>query len=323
MKIQLKLLPFMLVATITQVMTPTLGNAQNTNQDGLSSSVTKPMRIKTFDSANDAGKALFEALQSNTHHQLHQLLGHDADPYIFGKNARIEDTVKSKFVAAYKENVRIELKSDTYAVLHIGNNDWPLPFPIIKVKNRWHFDTAAGVQEWRDRRLGENELSAIQIALTYVQAQHEFAHKELHRDALLEYAQHIVSTDGKHDGLYWPQQKGEPISPMGQAFARAHQLGKNQNHQDQQPFHGYVFKILTAQGKSAPGGAVDYMVNGKLIGGFALVASPSSYSETGIKTFIVNHDGIVYSKDLGPETSAITETMDSYDPDSTWIKEKV
>jgi hypothetical protein len=268
-----------------------------------------------------ATKALYNAIRSNNRQQLHQVLGQEADPYVFGKDGSVDREAHARFVYAYQQHLRIEQKDATHAIVHVGKDDWPLPFPLVKTDTRWHFDTVAGIQEWRDRRLGENELSAIQISLAYVDAQREYVQHEHQHDGLLEYAQHIVSSEGKHDGLYWPAKAGERRSPMGQAFASANAKGRTLPDLELRPFHGYRFRVLTAQGAAAPGGALDYLVNGKLIGGFALIATPAEYGESGIKSFIVNHQGKVYSKDLGADTTRLGAAITSYDPDPSWQKE--
>ena len=200
----------------------------------------------------------------------------------------------------------------------IGREDWPLPIPIVQKDGQWQFDTAAGRQEILARRIGRNELAAIQVALAYVDAQYDYAN--LTRDgAQSVYAQKFFSSPGKKDGLYWPAAQGETDSPLGSAVAAATAVGYRVGGA-RTPFHGYYYKILTRQGAAAPGGAVDYIVNGKMIGGFALVAYPAQYGNSGVMTFIVDHDGVVYEKDLGPNTAKIASAITAYDPDSTWKK---
>ncbi|WP_394781736.1 DUF2950 domain-containing protein [Undibacterium sp.] len=323
MDMKFKALPivFSLVATVTGVagLTAATGEAQAATKNG--HGTTRHAVQANFASADEAVVGLIAAMRSDNHKLLHEVLGSQADRYIRSPDADFDNTARSKFLAAYDEKSRIELKGDTRAVLHIGNDDWPVPFPLVQAGGRWHFDTRAGIREWQDRRLGENELSAIQVELAYVDAQREYVLRDHNQDGLLEYAQRIVSTEGQHDGLYWHSAEGEPESPMGQAFADADKPMHGAARLQGRPFHGYYFRILTAQGKSAPGGALDYMVRNKLIGGYALIAYPASYSESGIKTFIVNHNGTVYSKDLGPHTVSAAQAIKRFDPDRSWSKE--
>ncbi len=275
-----------------------------------------------FASPDEAVVGLIAAMRSNNHKLMHEVLGAHADRYIRSPDAEFDNAARSKFLVAYDEKFRIEQKGSSMAVLHIGDEDWPVPFPLVQAGGRWHFDTRAGIREWQDRRIGENELSAIQVALAYVDAQREYVLRDHNQDGLLEYAQRIVSTEGQHDGLYWPNADGEPESPMGQAFADADHPLRGAGRLQGKPYHGYYFRILTAQGKFAPGGALDYLVRNKLIGGFALIAYPANYSESGIKTFVVNHNGVVYSKDLGPRTASTAAAVKRFDPDSSWTKEQ-
>lgn len=274
-----------------------------------------------FASPEQAVTALVEALRSNSRKSMRQVLGHEADRYIQPSDASADNPDRIKFLAAYDEQFRIESRSDTVAVLHIGKDDWPLPIPIAKSGERWQFDTKAGEQEWLDRRIGANELSAIQVLLAYVDAQREYVLKDINRDGLLEYAQRIISSEGQRDGLYWPSAEGEAPSPMGQAFANANRAMRGVDRIESKPYHGYFFRILMAQGKYAPGGAMDYRIKGKLIGGFGLVGYPANYGQSGIKTFIVSYDGIVYSRDFGPETAARAERMIRFNPGPSWKKE--
>jgi hypothetical protein len=196
-----------------------------------------------------------------------------------------------------------------------GENDWPLPIPLVQQHaGKWQYDTKAGRQQILFRRVGENELDAIQICRGYVEAQHEYASEKHDGSELNEYAQRIISTPGKHDGLAWQNPDGTWGGPVGERAAKALQEGYKQG----QPYHGYYFKILKAQGPAAPLGAMTFVVKGAMIGGFALAAAPAQYRVTGIKTFIVSYEGIVYEKDLGPNTLTIFRNMESYNPGNTW-----
>ena len=321
MNLKSKALPVLFLLSTAAACIPANAQAQAPDQKDNNTLVTRRSPHTNFATPDDAVVGLVAAMRSNHHRLMHQILGPEADRYLQSKDAAVDSDARAKFLAAYDEKSRIESKGDALAILHVGNDDWPLPFPLVNRGGRWHFDAKAGEQEWQDRRIGKNELSAIQVALAYVDAQREYVLKDRNQDGLLEYAQRIVSSAGQHDGLYWPRAEGEPVSPMGQAFAKASKSVHGVSQLESKPYHGYFFRILTAQGKSAPGAGLNYMVKGKLIGGFALIGYPAKYRESGIKTFIVNHDGIVYSKDLGPQTASAAEAVASFDPDPSWQKE--
>lgn len=226
------------------------------------------------------------------------------------------------FAKALKEGTRIVHESDSRCILEVSDKDWPFPIPIVKKDGQWVFDTAAGKEEILNRRIGKDELATLQAARAYVEAQREYASHDEDGDQILEYAQRLVSSPGTHDGLYWPTEPdGEP-SPLGPLVAFAQGVGKGAGAAVEDtpggPFHGYYFKILTRQGSHALGGKYDYVINGKMIAGFAMVAWPARYGDSGIMTFMVNQQGRVYQKDLGAKTSKLVEEMKAYDPDSTW-----
>jgi hypothetical protein len=211
------------------------------------------------------------------------------------------------------------MDGDKKAILVIGDNDYPFPIPLERNKDgTWSFDTVAGREEILFRRIGHNELDTIQTCLAFVDAQNDYAAKDRGAGAGV-YAMRFISEAGKKDGLYWPAAQGEEESPLGELFAAATRQGYRAG-QGRSPYHGYYYKILTRQGPAAPGGAVDYVVRGKMIGGFALVAYPDEYRNSGVMTFLVNHDGTVFQKDLGPKTAQIAEAMTSFNPDPTWKK---
>jgi hypothetical protein len=321
MKMKLKALPVLLFLVMAVGCLPALGQTQMPARKNSPTIHTKRLPQTLFAAPEEAVAGLVSAMRSNNRKLMHDILGGEADRYIQSKDSALDDAARTKFLAAYDETSRIEAKGHALAILHVGKDEWPLPFPLVKQGGKWHFDTQTGIQEWQDRRIGANELSAIQISLAYVDAQREYVLKDRNQDGLLDYAQHIVSSDGLHDGLYWPKVEGKPVSPMGPVFATASKAAHGANKLESKPYHGYFFRILTAQGKSAPGGMLDYMVKGKLIGGFALIGYPAHYGESGIKTFIVNHDGKVYSKDLGPQTELVAEAVSLYDPDASWQRE--
>jgi hypothetical protein len=226
------------------------------------------------------------------------------------------------FNALVNQQQQLMHESDAKCVLEIGTNSWPFPVPIVKRNGQWYFDTEAGKDEILNRHIGKNELATLLSVRAYVDAQLEYASKDRDGDQVLEYAQKFNSTPGTKDGLYWPADLDGEISPLGPHVARAQEEGyaKKPRAQDDKPnpYHGYFFKILTRQGKHAPGGKYDYVINGNMIGGFALVAWPAEHGQSGIMTFIVNQQGRVYQKDLGPKTSRLAADMKAYDPDPSW-----
>lgn len=227
------------------------------------------------------------------------------------------------FHAALMATNRLVRVSDTNIVIEMGNDSWPFPIPLVKERAGWHFDTEAGVEELINRRVGRNELDVLKSMRAYVDAQREYAREDHDGDGVLEYAQRLNSSPGKTDGLYWPTELNGEESPLGPLVAEAQGegysfAGKAEANPEPQPFHGYYFKILTRQGTHSPGGKYDYVINGNMIGGFAMVAWPAEYGDTGVMTFIVNQQGRVYQKDLGSQTSKLAQKMTEYDPDPTW-----
>lgn len=227
--------------------------------------------------------------------------------------------IRPGFIAAYDAKHQVTTEGDQKAVLKIGNDDFPFPIPLSRKGGAWKFDTAAGRLEILYRRIGRNELNAIQACLAYVDAQNEYAEKDRTGAGVATYAQHIVSHPGKKDGLYWPVGQGDDASPLGELVAQAATEGYRVGG-GRIPFHGYYFKVLTQQGPTAPGGAVDYVVRGKMIGGFALVAYPAEYGNSGVMTFLVNHTGVVFQKDLGKRSTRRATRITRFNPDQTWKK---
>ncbi len=226
------------------------------------------------------------------------------------------------FVRRLREKVNLVAESDSRQELQLGADGWPFPIPLVKREGEWFFDTAAGKEEILNRRIGANELGAIQVCRAYVQAQRDYASADRNGDAVLEYAQHLRSTPGTHDGLYWSPRSGDELSPLGPLVAQARGEGYRQKTRiltdEQSPYHGYYFEILTRQGNHAAGGRYKYIINGHMIAGFALVAWPAAWGNTGMMTFLVNQQGKVYQKNLGPKTSTVASRMTTYDPDKTW-----
>ncbi|MGH7846355.1 MAG: DUF2950 domain-containing protein [Candidatus Binatia bacterium] len=279
---------------------------------------------KTFKSAEEAVKAAIAAAKSNDDKELLAIFGAHAKELLFSGDAVADKHRRGQFLAAYDERNRLATEGEN-TILIVGKQDWPFPIPLVKKGEAWVFDTEKGREEILNRRIGENELNTIQTCLAVVDAQREFALKDRDRTSLLEYAQKFVSDPGRKNGLYWEAKQGEPQSPLGPILTRAR--GEGYQYQGKpsttpSPYHGYYYRILTAQGKDAPGGAYSYLVKGKMIGGFAVVAYPAEYGNSGVMTFIVNHDGKVFQKDLGKNTAVIAKSMKEYNPDKTWEEAK-
>jgi hypothetical protein len=285
----------------------------------LGSAHAETVKQRTFASPDEAVKAMIGAMKSNDVKALEAIFGPGSKDLISSGDLVADKSAREGFVKRYEEKNRLEQTGDR-AVLSIGNDDWPPPIPIVKKDGLWRFDAKAGREEMLARRIGKNELSAIQFCLAYVDAQREYVSKDRDGDGLLEYAQKFGSDKGKKNGLFWKAKEGEEQSPLGPIAAAAYSRGYRKKGENPQPFYGYFYRILTGQGKNAPGGAYDYMAKGNMIGGFALVAYPSKYANSGVMTFIVNHDGVVYQKDLGKNTEKAAQAMKLFDPDSTWKK---
>jgi hypothetical protein len=277
---------------------------------------------KTFASAEEAVKAAVAAARSDNDKEMLAIFGTQAKEVLFSGDAVADKQRRGEFLAAYDEKNRLVTEGEN-TILIVGKQDWPFPIPLVKKGQSWIFDTNKGKEEILNRRIGENELFTIQVMLAIVDAQREYAIKDRNRDGLLEYAQKFPSDPGKKNGLYWEAKQGEPQSPLGPIMTRARIEGyKGKPSTTPSPYHGYYYRILTAQGKNAPGGAYSYLWRGKMFGGFAVVAYPAEYGNSGVMTFIVNHDGKVFQKNLGPNTASIARSMKEYDPDSTWTEVK-
>jgi hypothetical protein len=275
---------------------------------------------KTFASAEEAVKAAVAAARSDSDKELLAIFGAQAKDLLLSGDAVADKQRRAQFLKAYDEKNSLVADGDNRIVV-VGNNNWPFPIPLVKKGDGWVFDTDKGKEEILNRRIGQNELDVIQVSLAYVDAQREYAMKVRGKEGLLEYAQKFRSDAGKKNGLYWEAKAGEEQSPLGAFAARARSEGYKAGDKPV-PYHGYYYKILTGQGKSAPGGAYSYIVKGKMIGGFALVAYPAEYGNSGVMSFIVNHDGKVLQKDLGKNTAAVASAMKEYNPDTTWTEVK-
>lgn len=254
-----------------------------------------------------AAEALVTTLRNNDPAALGTVLGADWRNFIPTEDADREDALH--FLAEWDKSHRLDRSNPERVLLAVGEQGWTLPIPIVKSASGWQFDVQAGADEMQTRRIGRNELAAMQAAQAYFDAQKEYAEVDRDGDHVLQYAQQFASSPGKHDGLYWPSEEGEPESPLGSLFVS----GK-----PGEGYQGYRFKILKAQGRHAPGGAYDYVIKGRMVAGFALVARPLRYGDTGVMSFMISHDGKLYEKDLGEESEKTVEQMTTFDPDPTW-----
>ena len=278
---------------------------------------TVPSGQKTFATPKEAVDALIQAAEVFDVPALKAILGPHGEDLVSSEDP-VQDKNRAGVFAAkarQKSDVTVDPQNSNRAILSVGDEDWPLPIPIVKNNGRWSFDTPAGRQEILYRRIGANELNAIQICLGFVEAQHQYALEKHDNSEVNQYAQRIISTPGKHDGLAWRDPDGTWEGPVGERVAKALEQGYTDRSQ---PYNGYYFKVLKGQGPSAPLGSMSFIVKGAMIGGFALAAAPADYRVTGVKTFIVSYEGIVYQKDLGPGTLGIFKSMALYDPDKTW-----
>jgi hypothetical protein len=281
-----------------------------------------PAGQKTFKTPEAAVQALVKAVQAKDTPALLGLLGPVAKPIIESGDPVADQNARANFLAKYKAKNSLDKSVADKATLNVGEDEWPFPIPVVKKEGAWYFDSAAGAEELINRRVGENELATIQSCLAYVDAQQEYYLRNVQKDPLQHYANKFVSSSGKKDGLFWPAAASEPQSPLGEEFVIARAEGYFASGTPKgAPFHGYVYRILTSQGPNAPGGAYDYEVNGELFGGFALIAFPAEYGSSGVMTFIVNQDGVVYSRDLGPNTQRVAMGIVDFNPDSMWTME--
>jgi len=268
---------------------------------------------KKFTTPEAAMNAFGDAVATSDEDALKSLLGVNFRTFIPPVGAE----ATYRFLSAWAKSHSIQPQGDGKALITVGGDGWTLPIPIVKTAQGWVFDTRAGVEEMRLRRIGRNELAVMQVMLAIYDAQKEYARKDYNGDGVLQYASKFASSPGKKDGLYWKVKPGEGPSPLGPAVDAARGAGARGGTQG---YYGYHYRLLTSQGKHAPGGAFDYVAHHRLIGGFAVVAWPVKYRDTGVMTFMVSHDGVLYEKDLGPNTAAQARAMKQFDPDSTWQK---
>ncbi|HEY4272858.1 MAG TPA: DUF2950 domain-containing protein [Candidatus Udaeobacter sp.] len=273
---------------------------------------------KEFETPKQAADALIEVATNLDVAAAKEILGPDGEDLISSEDAVMDKKRAAEFADKAKEKMSVEInkKSPNEAILIVGNDNFPLPIPIVKQKGKWFFDTKVGREEILNRRIGANELNAIEICRGFVEAQHEYAMEKHDGSKVNQYAQNILSDPGKHNGLAWQNPDGTWGGPVGEEVAKALQEGYKVERGT--PYHGYYFKVLNGQGPAAPMGEMDFVVGGAMIGGFALAAAPAQYRVTGVMTFMVGPDGVVYQKDLGPDTLKMFQSMNKYNPDKTW-----
>jgi hypothetical protein len=277
---------------------------------------------RTFATPEEAVKALVEAVRAGSVEGMLEVIGPKSKSWLFTGDKVSDAEEWKRFLAAYDKKNKVVKAGEAQATLAVGDDDWPFPAPLVAKAGKWSFDADAGREEVMNRRVGRNELDTIQTLLAVVDAQREYAVMDADGNGLHDYAMRFRSSPGKKDGLYWETKPGEPASPFGPFIARAVKEGYGAQLKSEKPvpYNGYHYRMLTSQGKDAPGGAYSYVVNGKLFGGFAVIAWPASYRNSGVKTFLVNHDGVVWEKDLGPDTAAKAAKTTAFNPDKSWTK---
>ena len=284
---------------------------------GAMAASVKPQSFATPDSA---ARALADAAHNNDVTALLAIFGSDGQPLVNSGDKVADDNMRARFTERYAAAHKFVFATPNRAMLVIGTEEWPFPIPLVRKKGTWHFDAAAGSEEILNRRVGRNEMDAMRVCRDYVRAQRDYAAAPQTGRKLPEYAQKIVSSPGQHDGLYWPAGAGEKQSPIGPEMAHARAEGYSGNPPDPEhaPYHGYYYRILTRQGPAASGGARDYIVDGHMTGGFALIAFPATWGDSGVMTFIVNQNGIVYRKNLGADTAKTAVAITEFNPDISW-----
>jgi len=272
---------------------------------------------KSFQSPEAAGEILFSAARTNDTEALVGILGPDSDTLVSSGDPVADASLRKKFVAAYEQKHQWASAPDDQKVLEVGKSDWPFPIPLVRAESGWQFDTARGREEILDRRIGRNEYRAIQACLAFVDAERDYYARNP-MGGTPQYAQSLASAKGKKDGLFWKAGEGEKPSPLGAIFAAARAEGYSGEQGSNAPYHGYIYRVLLKQGKEAHGGALDYVVDGAMTKGFALLAWPAKYGASGVMTFLVNQTGVIYQKNLGPDTAEIAAKIRAFDPDGSW-----
>jgi hypothetical protein len=276
---------------------------------------------EAFETPDLAVNSLVSALRTDDTAALERILGSEADEVLSSGDEVADANGRAEFLRLYDEKNRLAPDGEDYLTLEVGATDWPLPIPVVRGEQGWYFDTPAGLDEMLSRRIGRNELYAIQVCLAIVEAQREYATADFNADGWREYARTFNSEPGKKNGLYWPAAAGEPESPLGEFVATATEEGygaRGVGEKGPRPYHGYMYRILTSQGPAAPGGEMDYVLQGHMIGGFGVIAWPADYANSGLKSFIVSHHGVVYEKDLGDDTDRMARNMQVFNPDAGW-----
>lgn len=311
----------MLLAMVLVMPLSTLAGKQVPAAAADTEGAAAPAAQPDFATPEEAANALAEAVRALDAQAVAALMGPDSEEWLFTGDDVSDRAEWKRFLAAWDQQHSVVMVNDAKRVLTVGDDGWTFPAPIVKRGGRWAFDGAAGQDEVAKRRVGRNELDAIQTLLAIVDAQREYAASDADANGFLDYAGRFISTPGNKDGLYWPVEAGEELSPLGPLVGAAAREGYETAAADEpRPFHGYYYRLLTEQGPEAPGGAYSYLVAGRLIGGFAVVAYPARYGITGIMTMMVNQRGVVYQKDLGDDTAEIAAAISSFNPDASWTK---
>jgi hypothetical protein len=272
----------------------------------------------TFSSPSEAVQAMVSAAKNQDRETLERIFGPDVENLLSSGDPVADQNDRDRLLQKYDEMNRLVGEPDETVTLYVGAENWPFPIPLVQKSGMWIFDTEAGRKEILFRRIGRNEYATIDTLTQLAEAQKEYASQPRDGDSTKQYAQKILSDEGKHNGLYWKAGNGEPQSPIGPLVASAAAEGYAKSNEGPTPFHGYIYKVIQSQGPNAPGGAMNYMTNGKMTRGFAILAYPAKYKNSGVMTFIVSRDGKVYQKDLGPRTAVVAKSITKFNPDSSW-----
>lgn len=311
-------------AALTLALAATGLQAQDKKAPVASTAAKAPAQ-KQYATPEEAVTALVDAVRAEDANRLLSVIGPKSKSWLFSGDKVADKAAWKKFLAAYDVKNNLTKEGDAKAVLGVGDDNWTFPAPLIRKADQWAFDADAGREEIINRRVGRNELDTMQTLLAIVDAQREYALHDADGNGLADYAARFASTPGKKDGLYWPTKEGEPPSPLGPLVAKAVREGYGGKAAagKPRPYHGYIYRILTAQGKDAPGGAYSYLLHGKLFGGFAVLAYPATYGASGVKSFMVNHEGVVYESDLGPKTATQAAKIKQFNPGPGWTRSDV